>query len=114
MENELTKAINELAELNDFLIEISRYPAKEGIEIIGKRNPDYLECVKSAGEMPERSTDLMMDYGIWRLLWLHSQYESIWKEATGACFKLDSQEGKPQLVKALWSHMEMVIKENEF
>jgi hypothetical protein len=110
MENKLTKAVNELAELNDFLIEISRYPAKEGIEIIGKRNPDYLECVKSAGEMPEKSTDLMIDYGIWRILQLHSNYKKIWKEAAGAYFKLDSQEGKPQLVKALWTHVEMVIK----
>ncbi len=110
MENELTKAINELAELNDFLIEISRYPAKEGIEILGKRNPDYLECVKSAGEMPERSTDLMMDYGIWYILKLHNNYEQVWSEVTDTYFKTDSHEGRPQLVKTLWTHVEMVIK----
>jgi hypothetical protein len=110
MENKLTKAVNELAELNDFLIEISRYPAKEGIEVIGKRNPDYIECVKSAGGMPERPTDLMMDYGIWCILKLHNNYEQVWGEITETYFKLAPYEGRPQLVKALWTHVEMVIK----
>lgn len=110
MENDINKAAAELAELNDFLMDISRRTAKDVIETMRKRDPDYLESVKSTGEMPEESTDLMIDYGIWSLLRLNNAYKDNWKEVIETYIKTDSQPGRPQLVKSLWDHVEMVIK----
>ena len=110
MENEVSKAVTELTDLNELLIEISRKPTKDAIELITQNNPDYLEAAKATGEMPEDTTDLMMDYGIWSLFRLHSIYEAVWEKAVQAYYESDSAPGKPQMVKALWTHVEMVIK----
>jgi len=110
MENEVNRAVAELSELNDFLLDASKLGAKELTEVIGEKSPDYLENLKSLGETPKRATDILIDYGIWRLLWLHRNYEQVWSEVADTYFKSDSHEGRPQLVKTLWTHVETVIK----
>jgi hypothetical protein len=110
MENEISKAVTELTDLNELLIEISRKPTIEVIEIITQNNPDYLEAVKATGEMPEKTLDLVMDYGIWNLFRLHSIYEAVWDKAIKTYYESPSAPGGPMMVKALWTHVEMVIK----
>jgi len=111
MENEISKAITELTDLNELLIEISRKPTAEVIELITQNNPDYLEAAKATGEMPEKTLDLVMDYGIWSLFRLHSIYEAVWDKAIKSYYEAASIQGGPKMVEALWTHVEMVIKE---
>lgn len=113
MENEINKAVTELTELNELLIEISRKPLKEAIDLITQISPDYLQAANASGEIPEHPTDLMMDYGIWNLFRLHSIYEAVWDKAIKAYYEAASIQGDPQLVESLWKHVEMVIKENK-
>ena len=110
MENEVAKAVTDLTELNDLLLEVGKLNVKEMIEIIGNKNPEYLENLPSVNDSPEKSADLMLDYGIWRILWLHNNYQSIWDKVTDAYLKSATEEERPQLVKTLWTHVEMVIK----
>lgn len=111
MENEIGQAVSELTDLNELLIEISRKPTKDALELITQNNPDYIEAAKATGEMPEEPTDLMMDYGIWSLFRLHNIYESVWDKGIKAYYEECSIRGGPQMVQTLWTHVEMVIKE---
>ena len=110
MESETSKAVTELTELNELLIELSRKPLKDAIELIMQNSPDYLEAANASGEVPEHPTDLMMDYGIWNLFRLHSIYESVWDKAMKSYTEAASIQGGPQMVESLWTHVEMVIK----
>jgi hypothetical protein len=110
MESEISKAVTELTELNELLIELSRKPIKDAIDLITQNSPDYLQAANASGEIPEQPSDLMMDYGIWNLFRLHSIYEPIWGKAMKAYYEAASIQGGPQMVESLWKHVEMVIK----
>ena len=50
MENEISKAVTELTELNELLIQVSQKPLKDAIDLITQNNPDYLQAANASGE----------------------------------------------------------------
>ena len=110
MENDINKAVDELTALNDFLNGLSTKPTKDVIETLSQKNPDYIEAVSSTGVMPERTLDLVMDYGIWSLFRLRSIYEPVWDKAIEVYYEKSSAYKGTQMIKAIWTHVEMVIK----
>jgi hypothetical protein len=104
-ENSIDRAVNELNGLNALLDEMARKPVCEVIEIIGQNTPDYLPSARATGDLPEKTIDLVVDYGIWNLLRLRFLYENVWNEAIDNHYRLAATPGVPQMVKSIWTHV---------
>ncbi len=109
MENQTNKAIAELNELNDFLIEVTRHTPNDSLTLIGQKYPGYIEHLKTLPEMPENSFNLMTDFGIWSVLQIHKKYENVWDKASETSFDIAAAQGKPQLTRTLWGMVQAVL-----
>jgi hypothetical protein len=113
MDNEIRQAAAELDELNGLLSDLSRQPTRDVIEIITQNTPGYIEAARASGELPEKTIDLVVDYGIWNLFRLHRRYEKVWDEALEHHYLSASAPGGAQMVKTIWAHVAMVIGERK-
>jgi hypothetical protein len=110
---ELAVAVAELAETQEFLMEISELAAQEMFEAIRKRDPAFIEHCEAMEQPPRNGFELWEGFGIWSITGLRSKYRHIWHKVARAYYK--SPMATKQLQKArMWTAIEQILRDTRF
>lgn len=107
---ELTAAVAELSEVQDFLMEISELSPKEMFEAVRKRDAAFIEHCEAMEDPPKSAEDFLSGFCIWTITRLRSKYRHIWGKVVDAYFKSPAHERKMQKA-IMWTDIEKILKE---
>lgn len=117
MDEDVKKAVKELAELRIFLMDVSELPADEMVKRVEERDPSFIEHVEAMEEPPKSARDFWAGFGIWSTTGLRSKYQSIWDKVMDAYFHSEAHKKlreKYKLKDIVESQLDKILKDSDF
>jgi len=112
-EEEFKNALRELAELDDFCVEVADLSYAKMVERVKEKYPGFIDHIESMDDPPETQKDFWFGFTIWSHSYLSSKYRHIWDKVVHTYFHSEvhkQQFEKWKSMDKVWSQIEKILK----
>jgi len=113
MKYRLARAVAELNETHEFLMEIAQLSPEKMIEKVESEYPEFIEKIERMDEPPKDASEFLDGFSIWLIARTISRYDDIKQELVHSWFKSDLHR-KSTAKARFWTQIDKIISETDF
>ena len=113
MKYRLAKAVAELNETHECLMEIAQLAPEKMIEKVEGEYPEFIEKIERMDDPPKDAQEFLDGFSIWSITRVIDKYDDIKEELVHSWFESDLHR-KSTAKAQLWTQINKILNETDF